>query len=199
MPDALELLKTRRSLKPIEMTGPGPSAAELDTILTIGSRVPDHGKLSPWRFIVFAGDARPDREGTYAVLAGPARDRGCEQDRRAFQGARVGAGIVGGCQCDEHHPCRARARLRLRLGHGLARVRPRRDGSARPCAERKDRGLHSYRQGDQDDRGSPSPATRRDRNAILVLRRPQRPASLPPRPVRISQAIRQYRSPAWPD
>src|SRR3954469_18828240 len=58
MPDALELLKTRRSIKPREMSGPGPSPAELDTILTIGARVPDHGKLTPWRFIVFEGDAR---------------------------------------------------------------------------------------------------------------------------------------------
>ena len=58
MPDALELLKTRRSVKPREMTGPGPSAAELETILTIGARVPDHGKLAPWRFIIFEGDAR---------------------------------------------------------------------------------------------------------------------------------------------
>jgi nitroreductase len=58
MPDAIELLKTRRSVKPREMTGPGPSAAELDTILTIGARVPDHGKLAPWRFIVFEGDGR---------------------------------------------------------------------------------------------------------------------------------------------
>ncbi|PWI21010.1 nitroreductase, partial [Kurthia zopfii] len=49
MPDAIELLKTRRSMKPREMTGPGPSAAELETILTIGARVPDHGKLAPWR------------------------------------------------------------------------------------------------------------------------------------------------------
>jgi nitroreductase len=56
--DAIDLLKTRRSVKPREMTGPGPSAAELETILTIGARVPDHGKLSPWRFIVFEGDAR---------------------------------------------------------------------------------------------------------------------------------------------
>ena len=62
MPDALELLKTRRSLKPFEMSGPGPSASELETILTIGSRVPDHGKLTPWRFIVFEGDGR-DRAG----------------------------------------------------------------------------------------------------------------------------------------
>lgn len=58
MPDALQLLKTRRSVKPIELAGPGPSAAELDTLLSVASRVPDHGKLTPWRFIVFEDDAR---------------------------------------------------------------------------------------------------------------------------------------------
>ncbi len=56
MPDALELLTTRRSVK--ELGGPGPSAAEIDTLLTVASRVPDHGKLAPWRFIVFEGEAR---------------------------------------------------------------------------------------------------------------------------------------------
>ena len=56
--DAIELLKVRRSVKPREMTAPGPSASELETILTIAARVPDHGKLTPWRFIVFEGDAR---------------------------------------------------------------------------------------------------------------------------------------------
>jgi len=58
MPDAIELLTTRRSIKPRDMTGPGPAPAELETILTVGARVPDHGKLAPWRFIVFEGDAR---------------------------------------------------------------------------------------------------------------------------------------------
>jgi nitroreductase len=58
VPDAIELLKIRRSVKPREMTVPGPSPAELETILSIGARVPDHGKLTPWRFIVFEGDAR---------------------------------------------------------------------------------------------------------------------------------------------
>ncbi len=58
VPDAIELLKTRRSVKPREMAGPGPSPSELETILTIGARVPDHGKLAPWRFIVFEGEAR---------------------------------------------------------------------------------------------------------------------------------------------
>jgi len=67
VPDALELLKTRRSVKPREMTAPGPSPAELETILTIGARVPDHGKLAPWRFIIFEGDAR-ERAGE--IIAG---------------------------------------------------------------------------------------------------------------------------------
>jgi nitroreductase len=58
VPDTIEFLKTRRSVKPREMSGPGPSPAELETILTVGARVPDHGKLAPWRFIVFEGDAR---------------------------------------------------------------------------------------------------------------------------------------------
>jgi nitroreductase len=58
MPDALDLLKTRRSVKPIEMTGPAPTPAEIETLLMVASRVPDHGKLTPWRFIVFGGDAR---------------------------------------------------------------------------------------------------------------------------------------------
>ena len=58
MPDALNLLKTRRTIKPIELNGPPPSPAEVETLLTIASRVPDHGKLTPWRFIVFEGDAR---------------------------------------------------------------------------------------------------------------------------------------------
>ena len=58
MADALELLKTRRSIKPVELAGPGPSKAEIETLLTIASRVPDHGKLVPWRFIIFEGEAR---------------------------------------------------------------------------------------------------------------------------------------------
>ncbi|UIJ73858.1 nitroreductase [Aurantimonas sp. HBX-1] len=55
MADAITLLSTRRSI-PIPMLGlPAPSEAELETILTIGARVPDHGKLVPWRFIVYRG------------------------------------------------------------------------------------------------------------------------------------------------
>ena len=58
MTDAIDLLTTRRSVKPRDMTAPGPTPTELDTLLTIGARVPDHGKLAPWRFIVFEGEGR---------------------------------------------------------------------------------------------------------------------------------------------
>jgi nitroreductase len=58
MPDALELLKTRRSIKPVELGGPAPSSADIETLLTVASRVPDHGKLTPWRFIIFEAAAR---------------------------------------------------------------------------------------------------------------------------------------------
>ncbi len=54
----LSLLKTRRSAKPRLMTGPGPTRQELEEILTIATRVPDHGKLHPWRFVVVEDDQR---------------------------------------------------------------------------------------------------------------------------------------------
>jgi nitroreductase len=54
----LSLLETRRSGKPREMVPPGPSDEELQKILHIAMRVPDHGKLSPWRFVVVGKDQR---------------------------------------------------------------------------------------------------------------------------------------------
>ncbi|WP_237153762.1 nitroreductase family protein [Oryzibacter oryziterrae] len=58
MNPTIDLLSTRRSIPPAFLAAPGPTAAELQTLLTIGARVPDHGKLAPWRFVVFEGEAR---------------------------------------------------------------------------------------------------------------------------------------------
>jgi len=52
-PTGLDVLLSRRSVKARDMTGPGPSKEQLASILKAGARVPDHGKLSPWRFILF--------------------------------------------------------------------------------------------------------------------------------------------------
>src|SRR6476661_2564044 len=56
----LSLLETRRSGKPRELVGPGPTAEEMRRILTIAVRVPDHGKLTPWRFVLVGDDQRED-------------------------------------------------------------------------------------------------------------------------------------------
>jgi nitroreductase len=54
----LALLKTRKSASAKAMTAPGPTPQQLSEILACGVRVPDHGKLAPWRFILWEGDAR---------------------------------------------------------------------------------------------------------------------------------------------
>ena len=54
----LSLLETRRSGKPRELTGPGPTERELEQILTIAARTPDHGKLFPWRFVTVSEQQR---------------------------------------------------------------------------------------------------------------------------------------------
>lgn len=54
----IDLLKSRRSAPALSLTEPGPTEAELDMLLTVASRVPDHGKLARFRFIVFQGEGR---------------------------------------------------------------------------------------------------------------------------------------------
>lgn len=58
MTEPLDLLARRRSVPPKFMQEPGPSRAEIDQLLTLASRVPDHGKLTPWRFVVIGPKAR---------------------------------------------------------------------------------------------------------------------------------------------
>lgn len=54
----LSLLHTRRSGKPRDMIAPGPDGGQLEAILQAAIRVPDHGKLAPWRFVVVGQDQR---------------------------------------------------------------------------------------------------------------------------------------------
>jgi nitroreductase len=60
---ALAFLAQRRSLPCRHFGEPGPSPAELDLLLRVALRVPDHGKLEPWRLVVIEGAAR-ERLGT---------------------------------------------------------------------------------------------------------------------------------------
>lgn len=99
MSDAIALLTTRHSYKPVDiLPDGGPRADELDTILTIAARVPDHGKLAPWRFIVFAGEARA-RAGAIAAEIFAAKNPQATPDqvefqRQLFMRAPVVVGVV---------------------------------------------------------------------------------------------------------
>jgi len=86
--DPIALLSSRRSVKPIELTAPGPSPAELETLLTIASRVPDHGKLTPWRFIVFEAEGR-DKAGEAIAEAFLAKYPDATADQVAFERTRL--------------------------------------------------------------------------------------------------------------
>src|ERR1700748_4017724 len=80
------------------MSGPGPSADEIDTILTTGARVPDHGKLAPWRFIVFEGDARARAgeviAGVFAKKNPNASPADIEVEKRRLTDAPLVIGVV---------------------------------------------------------------------------------------------------------
>ena len=84
----IALLRRRRSVPPLTMAGPAPTPEQLDTILALAARVPDHGKLAPWRFIVFEGEGRA-RAGD-AIAAVHARDNPhAEPDRIALERKRL--------------------------------------------------------------------------------------------------------------
>ena len=93
-----DYLKTRRSVGIGFLKDFGPTSEELNEILTIGTRVPDHGKLTPWRLVVFAGDARAAAGEKLAALQkarNPALDEaGMEIERRQFLPAPVTIGVI---------------------------------------------------------------------------------------------------------
>jgi nitroreductase len=88
MNETLELLRTRRSVAPAFLGEPGPTATELDTLLTIAARVPDHGRLVPWRFVILEGEAR-HRIGNAIAAAFQADNPGCGEDRIAVEQGRL--------------------------------------------------------------------------------------------------------------
>lgn len=58
MLDALERISSRRSVRALDLENPGPNSKTLEEILKTALRVPDHGKIGPWRLVTFTGDDR---------------------------------------------------------------------------------------------------------------------------------------------
>ncbi|MEP1229255.1 MAG: nitroreductase [Litorimonas sp.] len=87
-PHVTEFLKFRRSNLAKLMIEPGPDAAQLDDMLEIAARVPDHRKLAPWRFILFQGDARA-KFGPHLASAFTKANPNLPVDRAVFESARM--------------------------------------------------------------------------------------------------------------
>ncbi|MEO7224044.1 MAG: nitroreductase [Devosia sp.] len=98
IPALRDYLKTRRSVGIGFLKDPGPTPAELDEILAIGTRVPDHGKFVPWRLIVIEGDARAKAGEKLAAIQkarNPALDEASlDNERRQFLPAPVTIGVL---------------------------------------------------------------------------------------------------------
>jgi len=128
-PDTLALLSRRRSAKPFFLAAPAPTAAQLEAILSLASRTPDHGKLTPWRFVVFegagavrAGAALADvlaqsHEATEEALQARAPGRRCDlHGKIESKDPRMGTG-ADGRRGKLRRACRS---ARLRFWRGLA-------------------------------------------------------------------------------
>jgi len=87
-PELIDFLSLRRSNLAKVMSGPGPDAKTRDKILEIGTRVPDHRKLTPWRFVIFEGKSRADF-GQHIASAFMAANPEAPADRAIFEGARL--------------------------------------------------------------------------------------------------------------
>lgn len=94
----IDFLLTRSSAPIPELREPAPNDAEIATMIRIASRVPDHGRLAPWRFILYRGDARAQIGEGLAALAeqreGPLSDSRRDQERARFTRAPLVIGVI---------------------------------------------------------------------------------------------------------
>lgn len=94
----VEYFLTRRSVGPAFLSEPGPEGEVLDTLLRIGTRVPDHGKIAPWRLVLFSGESRAAAGERLAAIAQRLRpgitDAELDIERRQFLPAPLTIGVL---------------------------------------------------------------------------------------------------------
>ena len=148
-PHAIDLLLSRRSGSAKAMKEPGPSKKQLGADSAGGARAPDHGKLFPWRFILFEGKGRERAGDILAEVMEAEGERGkqVEEERarflrapvvigvvsaapRAAQDSGLGAGTVGRRGMPEHADRRHRAGLCRQLADGVVRLSSGGEGQA---------------------------------------------------------------------
>lgn len=103
-----QFLSLRRSANKAALDAPGPDTAQLDHILDAATRVPDHRRLSPWRFIVFEGDARRQfgeaAANVQAEEAPGASEKAMEETRGLLMRAPVVVAVISSPKDDNRTP-----------------------------------------------------------------------------------------------
>ncbi|GGK54239.1 nitroreductase family protein [Salinarimonas ramus] len=100
-----DALHTRRSTPAKQLEAPGPDAATLDDMLRIASRVPDHGKLAPWRFVVIDAQAGARLGETVEAAFVADRPDASEEERAVERGRFTRAPVtVAVVSCAAPHP-----------------------------------------------------------------------------------------------
>lgn len=93
-----EYLTTRRSDLAMTLVSPSPNAEEIKTIITLAARVPDHGKLCPWRFVVYGFDDRQQLAAKLTALSDAEADADRKESREKeigrFQSAPLVIGVI---------------------------------------------------------------------------------------------------------
>lgn len=94
----IDFLLARKSVPISELREPGPSEEEIATMLKAATRVPDHGRLTPWRFILYGGEARVKVGEHLAELAekreGPLAEARRQQELTRFSRAPLVIGVI---------------------------------------------------------------------------------------------------------
>lgn len=94
----LDLLAQRASAPIADLKEPAPTDEQIATLMRLATRVPDHGRLAPWRFILYRGDARHQIGERLVEIAekreGPLSEARREQERSRFSRAPLVIGVV---------------------------------------------------------------------------------------------------------
>ena len=94
----IDFLLSRKSVPISAIREPGPSDAEIEAMIRVATHVPDHGRLAPWRFVLYRGKAREDIGEALVRLAeereGPLSEGRREQERTRLSRAPLVIGVI---------------------------------------------------------------------------------------------------------
>ncbi|MEM8539866.1 MAG: nitroreductase [Pseudomonadota bacterium] len=105
---AFDFLKSRKSVPLTQITGPGPNDEQLAELLEVAARVPDHGRVEPWRFIIYRGEAVFRAGDAIAELAvkrrGELPEAEMERERNRLNRAPIAVGVISCVNAESHIP-----------------------------------------------------------------------------------------------